>query len=267
MIYAIGIEFIGTHYKGWQRQAHDPNTLQEHLEVAFAKVANAPIEIIAAGRTDAGVHASNMIAHFETPIYRKPYNWIRGVNSLLPKDIAIRWLTPMPDDFHARFGAIRRRYHYVTLNQPHRPAILAGQVTHHYTPLDLLPMQMAVKDLLGTHDFSSFRASACQSNRPVRHLVRADLVQHGRLIILDIEADGFLHHMVRNIMGTLFAIGEKRLPSTAIQTLLAQKDRRLAPPTASADGLYFVNASYCDKFEALLPKSLAVPTWLHLTNT
>lgn len=263
-VYAVGIEFIGTHYKGWQRQAHDPNTVQACLEQAFSKVANQPIELFAAGRTDAGVHASNMIAHFQSDVPRKPYNWIRGVNSLLPSDIAIRWLTPMPDDFHARFLAVSRRYRYVTLNQPHRPAILAGQVTHHYAPLELAPMQLAVKDLLGTHDFSSFRASGCQSNRPIRHMMRADLIQHGQFIVLDIEADGFLHHMVRNIMGTLFAIGEGQLPPNAIKTLIAQKDRRLAPPTAPADGLYFINAYYLDKFQKQLPNLPLTPSWLNL---
>lgn len=263
-VYAVGIEFIGTHYKGWQRQTHDSNTVQAYLEQAFTKVANQPIELIAAGRTDAGVHAGNMIAHFQSDACRKSYNWIRGVNSLLPKDIAIRWLTPMPDDFHARFRAIGRRYRYITLNQPHRPAVLAGQVTHHYTPLEFAPMQMAVKDLLGTHDFSSFRASGCQSNRPVRHLVRADLIQHGQFIVLDIEADGFLHHMVRNIMGTLFAIGEGVLPPSAIKTLIAQKDRRLAAPTASPDGLYFVNATYDTPFQERLPKLPLTPLWLNL---
>lgn len=262
--YAVGIEFIGTHYKGWQCQAHDPNTVQQQLETAFSKVANEAIELVAAGRTDAGVHAGNMIAHFKTHAHRKPYNWMRGVNSLLPQDIALRWLVPMPEDFHARFGAIRRRYRYITLNQPHRPAILAGQVTHHYSPLDLSLMQIAVKDLLGTNDFSSFRASGCQSNRPIRHLVRADLIQHGQFIVLDIEADGFLHHMVRNIMGTLFAIGEGLLPPTTIKTLIAQKDRRLAPPTASADGLYFINAYYPHKFQQFLPNLPLTPSWLNL---
>lgn len=262
--YAIGIEFIGTNYRGWQCQSHDNRTIQHALQTAFSKVANNPIEIVASGRTDAGVHAGNMVAHFCTDVHREPYNWLRGVNTLLPKDIAVRWLVPMPDDFHARFKAKTRRYRYITLNQPHRPAILFGQVTHHYTPLDLAPMQMAVKDLLGTHDFTSFRASQCQSNRPIRHLIRADLFEHGQFLVLDIEADGFLHHMVRNIMGTLFAIGERTLPSTAIKTLITQKDRRLAPPTASPDGLYFVNATYDDHFQALLPNLPLAPSWLNL---
>lgn len=264
--YAVGIEFLGTQYRGWQRQNHDDITVQAVLETAFSKVANTPIDIVGAGRTDAGVHASNMIAHFRTPVHREPHNWIRGVNSLLPPDIAVRWCVPMPDDFHARFGAIKRRYRYITLNQPHRVAILHRQVTHHYLPLDVQKMQIASQDLLGTHDFTSFRASQCQSNRPVRTVNRADFFAHGQFLVLDIEADGFLHHMVRNIMGTLFAIGEGNLPSTAIRELIAKKDRRLAPPTASPDGLYFVNATYDDKFQKLLPDLPLTPIWLNLPN-
>ncbi len=221
--YAIGIEFIGTQYRGWQRQSHDEQTIQAHLERAFGRVANEPIELIAAGRTDSGVHASNMIAHFCTHAKRDAYNWIRGVNSLLPNDIALRWLVDVPDDFHARFMATSRRYRYITLNQTHRPAILYQQVTHHHAPLDIDAMTSACQYIVGTHDFTSFRAAACQSNRPVRHIYHANLFKHGQFLVFDIEADGFLHHMVRNLMGTLFAIGEHKLPTNAISTLIAQK--------------------------------------------
>lgn len=263
--YAIGIEFIGTHYYGWQRQAHVP-TIQEKLETAFAKVANHPIEIIAAGRTDAGVHAGNMIAHFQTTAKRDGYNWFRGVNTLLPKDIAVRWIVPMPKDFHARFKAIRRRYRYITLNQTHRPAILYRQVTHHYAPLNIERMIQASHDIVGRHDFTSFRAATCQSNQPVRTIYHAHFFAHGQFLVLDIEADGFLHHMVRNLMGTLFAIGEEKLPTDAIKTLICAKDRTQAPPTAAADGLYFIQASYPDEFEQYLPKQPLTPLWLNLPN-
>lgn len=263
--YAIGIEFIGTHYYGWQRQEKVPS-VQAALEQAFGRVANHPIEIVAAGRTDAGVHAGNMIAHFTSDANRSEYNWLRGVNTLLPDDIAVRWLVVMPDDFHARFKAIRRRYRYITLNQAHRPALLYRQVTHHYTPLAIDKMIDASRALLGVHDFSSFRAAACQSKQPVRHVYRADLFYHGQFLVLDIEADGFLHHMVRNIMGALFAIGEGKLESDALVHLLAAKDRTLAPATASADGLYFINASYEPCYECYLPKSALTPLWLNLPN-
>ena len=199
---AIAIEFLGTHYHGWQRQ-REVLGVQEALETAIGKVANEPVEVIAAGRTDASVHASNMIAHFTTHAYRPTHNWLRGVNSLLPDDIALRWIQPMPADFHARFGAIARRYRYITLNQPQRPAILNHQVTHIYEPLDLAAMQLAAADIVGTHNFSSYRAAACQSNQPVRTVSHANLFTHGQFIVFDIQADGFLHHMVRNLMGTL----------------------------------------------------------------
>lgn len=261
--YAIGIEFIGTQYRGWQRQ-QEVGSIQEHIEAVLSKVANEPIEVIAAGRTDAGVHASNMIAHFQTHAYRKPYNWLRAANSLLPNDIAVRWLVPMPDTFHARFKAIARRYRYVTLNQRFRPAILQGQVTHEYAELDLVKMQAACQSLVGTHDFTSFRAAACQSRQPVRTVQFANLVQHGDLLVLDIQADGFLHHMVRNIMGTLFEIGRGEKPADWVNALLIEQDRTLAAATASADGLYFINALYPDEFQRLLPKARLSPVWLNL---
>ena len=261
--YAIGIEFIGTQYRGWQRQ-QEVGSIQEHLEAVFSKIANEPIEVIAAGRTDAGVHASNMIAHFTTHANREPYNWLRASNSLLPPDIAVRWLVPMPSDFHARFKAIARRYRYVTLNQPYRPAILNGQVTHEYAKLDIATMQQAVKSLVGTHNFTSFRASACQSNQPVRNVHFANLVTHGDLLVLDIQADGFLHHMVRNIMGSLFAIGRGEQSVDWLTALLLAENRNLAAPTASADGLYFINALYPEKFQQLLPQVRLSPVWLTL---
>ncbi len=187
--YAIGIEFIGTRYRGWQRQ-QEVMSIQEKLESAFSKIANEPIELVAAGRTDAGVHAGNMIAHFTTHAYRDDYNWLRGVNTLLPNDIAVRWLVPMPDSFHARFKAMTRRYRYITLNQTQRPAILYRQVTHHYAPLDISAMIHASHSIVGVHDFSSFRAASCQSRQPVRTVHHANLFTHGAFLVLDIEADG-----------------------------------------------------------------------------
>ena len=262
-VYAVGIEFIGTNYRGWQRQI-DAIGVQAVIENALSKIANEPIELIAAGRTDAGVHAGNMVAHFTTHAKRPVYNWLRGVNSMLPDDIALRWMVPMPDDFHARFSAIARRYRYITLNQPYRPAILRHQVTHEYTPLDIDKMIQASQLLVGTHDFSSFRAAACQSNQPVRTVSHAELFRHGAYLVLDIQADGFLHHMVRNIMGVLFAIGRGEMAVDALMPLIHAKDRTLAPPTASADGLYFINAYYPEHFQTLLPDEPLTPLWLNL---
>ena len=262
---AIAVEFLGTHYHGWQRQ-REVLGVQQALETAIGKVANEPVEVIAAGRTDANVHASNMIAHFTTRAYRPSNNWLRGVNSLLPDDIALRWIQPMPADFHARFGAIARRYRYITLNQAQRPAILNHQVTHIYEPLDLAAMQLAAADIVGIHDFSSYRAAACQSNQPVRNVSHARLFAHGQFIVFDIQADGFLHHMVRNLMGTLYAIGKHHLEPADFLRILAKKDRTIAPPTASGDGLYFINAYYPERFQQLLPDAPLTPIWLNLPD-
>ncbi|WP_227430018.1 tRNA pseudouridine(38-40) synthase TruA [Psychrobacter sp. I-STPA6b] len=263
--YAIGIEFIGTNYRGWQRQ-QEVECVQEVLENAFSKVANENIEVVAAGRTDAGVHAGNMIAHFDTTATRSINNWMRGVNSLLPDDIALRWIQPVPTEFHARFAAIARRYRYITLNQPQRPALLHHQVTHIHEPLDFQRMLTAAAYIEGTHDFSSFRAAACQSKQPVRQVSHARLLQHGAFIILDIQADGFLHHMVRNLMGTLYAIGTGELYPEDFLTILAKKDRTIAPPTASANGLYFVNAYYPEALQQILPQMPLTPLWLNLPS-
>ena len=262
---AIAIEFLGTNYHGWQRQ-REVLGVQAALETAISKVANETVEVIAAGRTDASVHASNMIAHFTTYAYRPPNNWLRGVNSLLPDDIVLRWIQPMPDDFHARFAAIARRYRYITLNQAQRPAILNHQVTHIHEPLDLKAMQLAASDIVGTHDFSSYRAAACQSNQPVRTVSHARLFAHGQFIVFDIQADGFLHHMVRNLMGTLYAIGRHELEPVDFLNILAKKDRTIAPPTASGDGLYFINAYYPKRFQQLLPDAPLTPVWLNLPD-
>ena len=261
--YAIGIEFIGTHYKGWQRQ-QEVDSIQARLEYALSKIANHSIEIIAAGRTDAGVHAGNMIAHFTTTAVRTTHQWLRGVNTLLPNDIALRWVVPMPSDFHARFTAIARRYRYITLNQPYRPAILHHQVTHFYETLDVDKMMTATAHFCGTHDFSSFRSSLCQSNKPVRDIHHIKLFEHGAYLVLDIQADGFLHHMVRNIMGALFAVGTGQLSADEIPHLIELKDRSQLPPTADADGLYFINAYYPKKFQELLPNLPLTPPWLNL---
>lgn len=262
---AIAIEFLGTNYHGWQRQK-EVLGVQEALEKAISTVANETVEVIAAGRTDSSVHASNMIAHFVTHAYRPTNNWLRGVNSLLPDDIALRWVQPMPADFHARFAAIARRYRYITLNQTQRPAILNHQVTHIHEPLDLAAMQLAAADIVGTHDFSSYRAAACQSNQPIRNISHANIFAHGQFIVFDIQADGFLHHMVRNLMGTLYAIGRHELEPADFLNILAKKDRTIAPPTASGDGLYFINAYYPEHFQSLLPNAPLTPIWLNLPN-
>lgn len=258
--YAIGVEYDGRAFRGWQTQQAGVISVQETLERAVSHVANHPVIIHAAGRTDAGVHASGMIAHFDSVAVRNERNWLMGVNTALPEGIALRWIQPIADGFHARFKAVARRYHYVIYNHPRRSSLLAGRVTWHYHPLDLARMQEAARHLVGVHDFSAFRAVACQSNRPVRDVHFIHLDQRGPLIRLDIQADGFLHHMVRNIAGVLMTIGQGKAEPAWAAEVLASRDRTLGGVTASPDGLYFVDAHYPPEFT--LPREPLGPLWL-----
>lgn len=260
MRFAIGIDFNGRAYRGWQTQQPGVRSVQQTLEQAIGKVANHPVTVIAAGRTDAGVHASGMVAHFDSDADRNERSWLLGVNTQLPEDIALRWITPVSDEFHARFKAVARRYRYVIFNHPLRSSLLAGLVTWHYHALDLARMQAAARYLVGEHDFTSFRAIGCQAKKAVRNVHFLELTQQGPLIVLDIQADGFLHHMVRNIAGVLMAIGQGKAEPEWAQAVLQAKDRTLGGVTAPADGLYFVDALYPDQFS--LPKELPGPAFL-----
>lgn len=260
MRYAIGIDFNGRGYRGWQTQQPGVKSVQETLEKAIGRVANHPVTVIAAGRTDAGVHASGMIAHFDSAAPRNERSWLLGVNTQLPEDIALRWITPVSDDFHARFRAVARRYRYVIYNHPLRSSLLAGMVTWHYHALDLAPMQEAARHLVGRHDFSSFRAIGCQARHPNRDVHFLTLVQKGPLIVLDIQADGFLHHMVRNIVGVLMAIGQGKAGPDWAREVLEARDRTLGGVTAPPDGLYFVDALYPEAFR--LPRDPLGPAFL-----
>lgn len=260
MRYAIGIDFNGRAYRGWQTQQAGVKSVQETLEKAIAHVANHPVTVIAAGRTDAGVHASGMVAHFDSESLRSERNWLLGVNTRLPEDIALRWIRPVSDEFHARFRAVARRYRYVIYNHPLRSSLLAGMVTWHYHALDLARMQEAAPHLVGAHDFSSFRAIGCQARHPNRHVHFLTLTQQGPLIVLDIQADGFLHHMVRNIAGVLMAIGQGKAEPDWARQVLQARDRTLGGVTASPDGLYFVDALYPEAFP--LPREAPGPAFL-----
>jgi tRNA pseudouridine38-40 synthase len=257
---AIGVDFNGRAYRGWQTQQPGVDTVQETLERAIARVADHPVTVIAAGRTDAGVHASGMVAHFDTTALRPVRSWLLGVNTHLPEDIALRWMTPVGDDFHARFKAVARRYRYVIFNHPLRSSLLAGRATWHYHALDVDRMRAAARHLVGEHDFSAFRAIGCQARKPVRNVHFLELVQQGPLIILDIQADGFLHHMVRNIAGVLMAIGQGKAEPDWARAVLETRDRTLGGVTAPADGLYFVDALYPEQF--ILPKEPPGPAFL-----
>ncbi|TCB33402.1 tRNA pseudouridine(38-40) synthase TruA [Acinetobacter sp. ANC 4635] len=259
--YAIGIEFCGTAYRGWQTQQAGVASVQETLERVLSKIANHPVIVHGAGRTDAGVHATNMVAHFDSTADRADRGWIMGANSQLPKDISIQWIKRMDSDFHARFKAIARRYRYVVYNAPRRPALLHKQVTHIHQSLNVAKMVEAAQKFEGTHNFETFRAAACQSNQPVRHVKHCRLTQHGAFLILDIQADGFLHHMVRNIVGCLLEIGQELYPVEHIDVMFAAEDRKAAGITAPADGLYFIQAYYPEQFD--LPKVALGPQWLN----
>ncbi|MFZ5561242.1 MAG: tRNA pseudouridine(38-40) synthase TruA [Pseudomonadota bacterium] len=257
---AIGVDFNGRAYRGWQTQQPGIASVQATLEKAIGRVADQPVTVIAAGRTDAGVHASGMVAHFDTEAVRSERNWLLGVNTLLPDDIALRWITPVSAEFHARFRAVARRYRYVIFNHPQRSSLLSGMATWHYHALDLARMQAAALHLVGERDFTSFRAVGCQAKKAVRNVHFLTLTQAGPLIVLDIQADGFLHHMVRNIAGVLMAIGQGKAEPAWARQVLDARDRSLGGVTAPADGLYFVDALYPEQFA--LPREAPGPAFL-----
>ena len=256
---ALGIEYDGSRYYGWQRQ-NEVRSVQEKVERALSKVADHPVSIFCAGRTDAGVHGTGQVVHFETTSQRPDGAWTLGVNANLPPDIAVRWVKAVPDDFHARFSATARRYRYVIYNQRLRPAVLSQGVTHFYEPLDAECMQRAAQCLIGENDFTSFRAVQCQSRTPWRNVMHINVSRYGAYVVVDIKANAFVHHMVRNIVGSLMEVGAGHQPESWIAELLAAKDRTLAAATAKAEGLYLVSVDYPDRFD--LPKPPMGPLFL-----
>lgn len=241
---AMCVEYQGTRYYGWQIQKTGVRTVQAELTKAISKVANEPVALIVAGRTDAGVHASNQILHFDTANYRKAYGWTSGVNTALPNDISVQWTQAVTTDFHARFSARERAYRYIVYNAPMPSGILRDGMTWERRALNLERMQAAADLLLGEHDFSSFRAANCQAHSPVKDVRELRLVRQGRLIVLQARANGFLYHMVRNIMGVLLAIGRGDKPVEWALEVLEGRDRNRGGITAPAAGLYFVRARY-----------------------
>lgn len=248
---ALGIEYDGTRFNGWQRQhaAQPARTVQQVVEAALSKVANHPVTLICAGRTDTGVHARSQVVHFETESTRSEYQWVFGCNRNLPDDVVILWAKPVADDFHARFSALARHYRYLIYNRHVRPAIHAQQVSWQYRPLAIDKMRQAAQYLIGEHDFDAFRASHCQAHNPVRTLSHLDIQQQGDLIALDLSANAFLYHMVRNIAGSLMAVGYGKYPPEWIETVLASKQRCLADVTAPPNGLCFYGVSYPAHFQ------------------
>lgn len=247
---ACRIEYNGSQYNGWQAQPHlNVTTVQDRLEQALGIVADSPIRVHCAGRTDTGVHAFSQIVHFDTPAVRSSKSWVLGSNANLPHDIRVHWALPVVADFHARFSALARRYRYVIANTPVRPALLGGQVTWLRRPLDDQLMHGQAQCLLGERDFSAFRAASCQSTTPMREVHSIDVSRLGELVIVDVKANAFLHHMVRNIVGSLVAVGDGRFGTGWIEELLQAGDRTLAADTAPPDGLYLVDVEYPGSFK------------------
>ncbi len=243
----LGIEYSGENYCGWQRQQHSPS-VQEMLENVLAKIADQPIKVFCAGRTDTGVHATGQVVHFDMQGERPKTAWLRGANNHLPKDISIVWSQHVDETFHARFTAISRSYRYIIQNSEAPAATLNGKVTWYRPPLDVNLMQRGAKYLEGKHDFSSFQASSCQANTSTRTIENIRLSQQNNLIFIDIKANAFLHHMVRNIVGCLLRVGEAREVPEFVDKVLALQDRTKAPDTAKPHGLYLVQVGYPEQY-------------------
>jgi tRNA pseudouridine38-40 synthase len=243
MKFAIGVSYCGAGLEGWQSQPSG-NTVQDRLERALSEIAREPISLTAAGRTDAGVHASAQVAHFESSSVRPESAWVRGVNALLPAEIAVQWASPAAEDFHARYSALSRTYRYVLYSHAVRPTLLAGRAGWFHLPLDLEKMKEAAGRLVGEHDFSSFRSAECQAKSPVRTLSEVKIRASGAYVVLDFTANAFLHHMIRNIVGCLVYVGKGKHPPSWISELIAARDRRRAAPTFAADGLYLCGVRY-----------------------
>ena len=245
---ALGIEYDGFDFHGWQSQQASVRTVQDCLQTALSKVAAESIKLHCAGRTDTGVHASNQVVHFDSDKLRPLRAWVLGSNTHLPADISIRWAQPIAEDFHARFSALARRYRYQILNRPTRSALQYRQMALCRTPLDVHPMQQAAAYLLGEHDFSAFRAAACQSHSPMRNVYALSLRRNGDVITIDIEANAFLHHMVRNIVGTLMVVGRGEQQPAWVHDVLTTRDRREAGMTAAPQGLCLTAVRYPTRF-------------------
>ena len=268
---ALGVSYNGSTYHGWQSQSCG-NTIQDHLEAALGQFATQPISTLCAGRTDAGVHGLMQVVHFDTAIERTPASWVRGTNAFLPSPIAVQWAQAVPHEFHARASATARRYAYVVLQSPVRPSVEAGRVGWVHRPIDGQAIRAAAALLLGEHDFSSFRAAACQALSPIKTLHRIDITRSGAdhaepaqdwspcYWRFEFEANAFLHHMIRNIMGCLLAVGQGTQTLDWLRGVLAARSRKVAAPTFSPDGLYFQGPVYDPKWG--LPTRTAAYDWL-----
>ncbi len=245
--WAARIEYLGGGYSGWQRLTHIVS-VQQVLEEALSRIADHPVAVMAAGRTDAGVHGLGQVVHFDTSARRTVLAWTLGANVHLPADVSLRWAQPVSADFHARHLALSRRYRYVFHNTRARSAVTHGRATFWHRPLEAEAMHAAAQCLLGERDFSALRDSECQSPTPMRNLMQCDVQRCGEFVVIDVQANAFLHHMVRNIAGTLAEVGQGRRPVAWVAEVLASRERRLAGITAPPEGLYFVGPEYPAQF-------------------
>ncbi|MCB1775261.1 MAG: tRNA pseudouridine(38-40) synthase TruA [Gammaproteobacteria bacterium] len=253
---ALGVEYDGGGFSGWQLQRHAVRTVQGELEAALSRVAAHPVRVVCAGRTDTGVHAAGQVVHFDTVAERSERNWVLGGNANLPPDVSISWARRVDDVFHARFGAVSRRYCYLILNRPTRSSLLAGRATWIHKPLDAERMHEAGQVLVGEHDFSSYRAIGCQAKSPVKTVHSLTVHRCGERVLLTVHANAFLHHMIRNIAGVLVAIGCGEQPVEWAQWVLAQRDRTRGGVTAPPHGLYFERVWYPERFAVPPPPPL-----------
>ncbi len=259
---ALGVSYLGQHYHGWQSQPSG-RTVQDHLDRALsAFAASETIHTLCAGRTDSGVHGLMQVVHFDTTLQRPPMSWMRGSNRFLPADIAVQWAQAVPDSFHCRASARRRRYAYIVMESAMRPSLEAGRVGWVFQALDGAAMQSAAQALLGEHDFSSFRSSECQADSPVKTLFKVDISRKGAYWRFDFEGNAFLHHMIRNIMGCLIAIGQGRQAPAWMTEVIAARNRDAAAPTFAPDGLYFLGPVYDPHWG--LPERTPAFDWLPL---
>ena len=256
---ALGVSYNGQPYLGWQSQPSG-QTIQDQLEKALSQFCDQRVLTHCAGRTDTGVHGLMQVVHLDTPLQRDTHSWVRGTNRYLPGDIAVQWVQEVPEHFHARGSAVARRYVYVLLESPVRPALESGRVGWSFRPLDEAAMRAAAAHLLGEHDFSSFRASACQALSPVKTLHRIEIHRRGPYWRFEFEGNAFLHHMIRNIMGCLVYVGQGMHPPDWLREVIAARNRDAAAPTFSPDGLYFAGPVYGPEWG--LPTTTPAFDWL-----
>ena len=257
---ALAIEYKGTDFHGFQTQPNGVKTVQQALEKALSKVANEPITLVCAGRTDAGVHATNQVIHFDTLAKRSPKAWVMGTRPYLPDAVSVKWAQDVTPNFHARFSALNRTYRYLISDAKTSSALLHDQITWSSRPLDIEKMREGAAYLVGRHDFTSFRATQCQAKSPVREIQYLHIIRRGDLIVLEVQANAFLHHMVRNIVGVLLSVGAGDKPADWVGEVLAAKNRSAGGVTSKPYGLYLVSVDFPADFK--LPKGVPGPMFL-----